>query len=463
MPSVKEMREQGAGLANKITELAGKINEESRDFSAVEKENWEQLNKDYDDLKGQIEIAERADTIRADQERTVGDPAVGRDLIPANPGAEDRADQPTDEDRALAIQAWCQIPTGEELNERQINACKKLEFNPNRRILRLALGTSDLLRNIQRKVRSSHAALDGLMDQIESRQYSPEMRALSAVTGTTGAFTIGPEFVNQLEVNMLAFGGMLQVAEIKRTSTGADLPWPTADDTTNTGEQIGESTAVSEAAPTFGQTIWKAYKFSSKMIKVPTELLEDSAFNLVSELGRMMGERLGRITNTRCTTGTGAATCKGLVTAATLGKTTASATAITPAEILALIHSVDPAYRISARFMFHDNVLLYLRQLVDSLGRPIWQASMEGGEPDRLYGYPYTVNQDMASSVASTYKTILFGQLNKYKIRQVRDMRVRRLDERYAEYDQVAFISYLRQDGNLLDAGTAPVKYMQQA
>jgi len=42
------------------------------------------------------------------------------------------------------------------------------------------------------------------------------------------------------------------------------------------------------------------------------------------------------------------------------------------------------------------------------------------------------------------------------------DLRVLRLTERFAEYGQVAFIGYARYDGNLLGAGTRPVKYLVQ-
>jgi len=112
--------------------------------------------------------------------------------------------------------------------------------------------------------------------------------------------------------------------------------------------------------------------------------------------------------------------------------------------------------------MLHDSVLLHLRMLKDGEGRYLWQTDMRSGAPDSLYGYPMTINQDMASSVAASAKTLLFGQLNRYKIRQVGSMRFRRLDERYADYDQVGFIAFLRQDGGLLDAGTHPVKHLLQ-
>lgn len=153
----------------------------------------------------------------------------------------------------------------------------------------------------------------------------------------------------------------------------------------------------------------------------------------------------------------------GIVTAAALGKTAASATAIAADELFDLVHSVDPAYRKGAGFMFHDNVLLTIRKLKDGNGQYLWTAGLQAGEADRILGYGYTVNQHMASAVASTAKTVIFGQLSKYKIRDVRGLRLRRLVERYAESDQEGFVAFYRADGNLLDSGVAPVKYLQQA
>ena len=49
----------------------------------------------------------------------------------------------------------------------------------------------------------------------------------------------------------------------------------------------------------------------------------------------------------------------------------------------------------------------------------------------------------------------IFGALNLYYIRDVASMRLRRLEERYAEFDQVAFIGMSRHDGRLLDAAAS--------
>ena len=73
------------------------------------------------------------------------------------------------------------------------------------------------------------------------------------------------------------------------------------------------------------------------------------------------------------------------------------------------------------------------------------------------------VNQNMQSSVATATKTVLFGHFPSYKIREVRQGRFRRLVERYAEYDQEAFVFVRRSDSDLLNAGTNPVKHLLQA
>jgi HK97 family phage major capsid protein len=61
--------------------------------------------------------------------------------------------------------------------------------------------------------------------------------------------------------------------------------------------------------------------------------------------------------------------------------------------------------------------------------------------------------------MAANAKSILFGRLDKYKLRLVKQATLLRLVERYADNLQVAFLLFARADGRLLDAGTNPVKY----
>ena len=68
------------------------------------------------------------------------------------------------------------------------------------------------------------------------------------------------------------------------------------------------------------------------------------------------------------------------------------------------------------------------------------------------------INNDVAVMAANA-KSILFGALDKYLIRDTAGITLLRLDERFADFHQVAFLAFSRHDGDLLNAGTNPVKH----
>lgn len=292
---------------------------------------------------------------------------------------------------------------------------------------------------------------------------NPEFRALSATTTTAGGFTVPQDFGDSIVTALKAYGGIEQAgARIMPTDGGNPLPWPRSTDVANVGELLAENTAAAEQDVAFTQFQLDAYKYSSKMIKVPLELLQDTAFDLEAWLIERLAERLGRITNTHFTTGTGTGQPNGVVTASTLGKTTAGVAAVTSDEILDLIHSLDPAYRQSGtcRLMFNDTTLKAVLQLKDSQNRPLFQPSYRESAPATIHGYPFTINQDMAS-MATGVKFMLFGDFKYYIIRRVKALAMVRLSERYAEAYQVAFVGFMRTDADL--ANLLAVNHMKNA
>jgi HK97 family phage major capsid protein len=198
------------------------------------------------------------------------------------------------------------------------------------------------------------------------------------------------------------------------------------------------------------------------VVLVSAELIQDSAYNLEQVLGNLIGIRLGRGTNAALTTGDGNGDPNGIVVASTAGVTAASATAFTADELYDLVHSVDPAYRgmPGCAFMMHDSVIKAIRKLKNGDGQYLWQPGLGVGSPDRLLGYPVEVNQQMAGTIEASAKIALFGDFSKYMVREVAGLRFRKLEERYADTDQVAYIAFLRMDGDLIDAGTHPVKHL---
>ncbi len=454
MSRLQALREKRRDLAAKIRQQADKMNAEGYTPTAEDESNWSAVNTDYNTTLATLEREETATAVldassRPDPTRRIA-PNVADDTRARGDGAETAN---TDAQRTLALAGWLRAYRPEGMSEAQSTACRNVGLNPFSKEIGISLFSTEEFRGLQSRYRRSHPsrAVDNVADF---------KAALGTGSGPAGGYLIAPEQLRtSLEINMLAFGGVRQVAETIRTATGEPLSWPTADDTSNTGAQLGESTSIgSSVDPTFGKVLWSAYKFSSKPILVPYELLQDSVFQLPTVLGEMLGVRLGRITNTKFTTGTGASTPKGIVIAATAFS--ASTTAIVADDLIGLQHSVDPAYRMGAAFMMHDSIVLAIRKLKDGQGQYLWQSGLSDGAPDRLLGGSLTINQDMDSTTTSGKKSILYGQLSKYKVRTVGDIRMYRLEERYRDTDQDAFIAFIREDGNLLTAGTAPVKVL---
>jgi HK97 family phage major capsid protein len=306
----------------------------------------------------------------------------------------------------------------------------------------------------------------------------------STTTGSQGGYVVPTGFSDKLMEALRWFGGIEGVVDSFTTETGQPLPYPTNDDTVNKGRIIGQNAQVTQTDPTFGQVTFQAYIFSSDITLIPRALLEDSYFDLDALLARMLGTRIGRLLNNKCTVGSGTGEPTGIVTASvTAGNVTTLASgntaSIAYSNLVGIEHTVDPAYRYnpSTHWMFSDSMLKLLKLLVDGNGRPLWQPGLtasfgDGAAVDLLaakptiLSHPYIVNQDMAVPTANAY-SLLFGDMSKYKLRKVGGIQVQRLLERYADYLQVGFIAWLRADGQLVDANLVasqgPIAVMQQS
>jgi HK97 family phage major capsid protein len=286
-----------------------------------------------------------------------------------------------------------------------------------------------------------------------------EFRDLSVGTNTAGGYTVPPGFSQRITDAMKAFGGMLDVSNVITTDSGQSLVWPTADDTGNVGAILAENNAAPTQDITFGQKTLGAYMYTSKMVKVSFQLLNDSAFDLNAWLPEKFAQRIGRAINAHFTNGTGGGTQPvGLVPNLSVGKTgtTGQTLTVTSDDLIDLIHSIDPAYRNErSRFMLADTSVKVVRKLKDTTGQYLWQPGLTAGSPDTLLGYGVKINQDMPAMAANA-KSIAFGDFNAaYVIRQVQGVQVLRLNERFADALQVGFLSFARFDGNVDDTNAA--------
>ena len=282
----------------------------------------------------------------------------------------------------------------------------------------------------------------------------------NSTTAAAGGYTIPQGFLAELEKKIVYFNPLRDVARVIRTESGNSLPFPTIDDTGNPGTIGAENTAPAATDMTFGQIILGAYRTES-LVLLSNELLRDSGLDLATEVAGLLGERLGRKEATDHATGNGTTAPQGVVTGSSAGVAGATTTTITLANIMGLRNALDFGYQQNGAFMMHQSIWSTILQLADSQNRPLFLDLLNGNQP-RLLGYPVIVNNAMASSIAASAKTVLFGDFSKYYIRDAGDIEIIRMNERYADAYQTGFMAVRRSDAKVAQSA-AIVRITQPA
>lgn len=297
----------------------------------------------------------------------------------------------------------------------------------------------------------------------QARAFSNTM---STTTGSEGGYTVPTTIAANLIEALKLYGGMREVAESFSTASGNDMSYPSTDGTSEIGEIVAQNVAAATADISFGTVPLVVYKFGSKVFTIPIELLQDSVIDVVGLVNRRASERIGRAQNQYFTTGSGTNQPWGIVPRATLGKTgtTGQTLTVTYDDLVDLEHSCDPAYRkLGCSYMMNDASVKVIRKLKDSQNRPLYLPAVgpalagAKSEVATINNYPVIVNQDVAVMAANA-KSIVFGCLDKYKIRDVLQISLFRFeDSAFMSKGQVGFLAWARAGGNLTD--TAAVKY----
>jgi HK97 family phage major capsid protein len=481
-----ELRNKSAQLSSEIKKQAAEAEARKAKgepiFNESSKNAWDQVNAEYDSVRSQIADAESAESlvsrvrqVEEDQNRSTrhGRQMPGLDdTLPGESRTYGDAGFDRDEarhfaqreaDKRNALAAFLLACDGDDslVDARMQESCERIGFNfRNKSKIGFRALDTESHKQLQRQARKTANIRD------------IDVRGLTKGGSTSGAELVPQTFAATFELAMLATSPMLAYVDTITTTDGNNFLWPVGNDTAVEGAiaaEVADINAVTQTDPNLVRLTLGAYAYHSRFLKVSEQLLRDSIVNVDQIVATMLGERLGRILLRHITVGTGTGQPFGVVVDAVAGRTSASATAISTVDLIELQHSVDPAYRPNGTFMANDNVIKTLRLLNDSQGRPLWASGLRDAVPDTILGQPIIYNQYMASAVATTNITMVYGDLSYYKLRRVGAMSMRRLVERFAETREVAFIGYMDADGRLQKPGggnaaaVCPVKRLTQA
>ena len=282
---------------------------------------------------------------------------------------------------------------------------------------------------------------------------SLEFEKRDVLKSNTGA-PVPTSFYEEIILKARLVGPMLSTSTVITTAGGENLQIPRVN-TYSAATIAAEAGAIGESDPAFSAFITMgAFKFSY-LVQVSREMIEDSGVDILGFLADQVGQGIGFNVNNALTVGTGTTQPNGIVTASTLGVTggTGTSGAFTADNLIDLAYSVDGAARMlpGAGYMMNGKSIGAVRKLKDTAGNYVFSPSLAVGVPDTLLGFPLSENPAMADPATSA-KSVIFGHLPSYYVRQVGGIRVDSSTDFAFSTDLVTLRTILRVDGQLPQA-----------
>lgn len=424
--TIEAMREERATAYERMKEINDLALEERRDLTAEEQQEYDNVEREFDDKSRSIERTERLEGIA---------PRMPREVAAAVEEAREREIDPERDafEHAKEYRTWV-------AHEDQRSAWDDNEYRD----------------QFWRFLRTGQVIDRGLVGRIPQ-----EVRVQSKASGAAGANLVPEEFGDLIRATESEFGVMEQLARVITTDGGEKINFPTST-AHGTATWTAENASYTASDETFGTVAVDAYKLG-RIVLVSEELLVDSAFDLERYLAEQFGESFGIAKNTAFWVGDGSGKPTGLSTRTTAGVRLASGNVATiPTDALFdLQHSIKPGYRANATWVVNDQAFKALRKAKDTTNQYLWQPGLQAGSPDTLLGRPILVDPDVPVPEASA-KTVFYGDFSRaYLVRNANGISIQRLVEKYADNGQVGFRAYQRTDGNVVN--TEAVKHLQQS
>jgi HK97 family phage major capsid protein len=242
-----------------------------------------------------------------------------------------------------------------------------------------------------------------------------EIRVLRVSDDTAGGYLSPDQFIAELLRNIVLFSPVRAVARVMNTTSSAVLlPKRTAG---MTSQWVGEISNRPSTTVTFGQNRYPVGEIAA-YVDVSNANLEDSAFDIQSELSFDFSEEFGRAEGAAFVNGATQLTPTGFMVDPTISYIAGGdANVILADGLISLFHGIKTPYRANAVWGMNTNTLAAVRKLKTSTGQYLLSmAGLENAPVTTLLGRPVVEMPDMPDVAAGAYP-IVFGDFsNGYRI-----------------------------------------------
>ncbi|MFF2774851.1 phage major capsid protein [Streptomyces sp. NPDC058052] len=289
-----------------------------------------------------------------------------------------------------------------------------------------------------------------------------QARALVSGNDPEGGFLNAPQqFVQDLLKGVDDMVALRRLATVQRLTQAESLGVPTLDQDLNDADWTSElSTGSQDDSMRFGKRELTPNPLA-KRVKVSRKLMRTSVISPEVLVRQRMEYKFGVTAEKAYMTGDGNKKPLGLFTASPDGIPTSRDLDISTSgtglvnvaagnaadDLITAKYTLKGAYHANARWLFHRMVVASVRKLKDGDGNYIWRAGLATDQPDLILDLPFIMSEFAPSTFGDGDYVGMLGDFSYYWIAEALQFEVQRLNELYAEQNQVGFIGRMEADG----------------
>lgn len=250
---------------------------------------------------------------------------------------------------------------------------------------------------------------------LRSQELDPEeTKALYESDDSLGGYYCPTEYVAELIKSVTEFSPMRSIVKVRSTDKrGIEVPKRTGQ---FSAQWVSETATRSETTGyTTGLMSIDAHECYA-LVDMSQAMLEDSAFNMESEMATEFAEQFAVAEGTAVISGNGVGKPLGLTdsTAGVGATNSGNANTLTANGLYDLIYALKSDYLRNARFVMNRGTFAKVLQLEDTAGQKVFHVGLNlvSGAPSTIAGYGYTLAKDMPDVSAGT-KPVAFGDFSR--------------------------------------------------
>ena len=320
----------------------------------------------------------------------------------------------------------------------------------------LRYGVSDLYDEERKQFRELYSVKASAEDRTTtSITMGRDGKALSIGDDTTGGYLAPPEFVQDIIKGVQLISPIRSIARIRQTSRRS-VQYPVRSGVF-AAQWVQETGTRNETKGlTFSLEEIPNHEMYADVL-VSDQDLEDSVFDLEQEILDNCSEQFAKAEGAAFVNGSGIGQPEGFLTNANIAADATSFVSashtLNPDALIQEWGNLKTAYTKGAMWLMNRKTIAAVRALKDAQGRYIWQPGLADGTVPTILESPYLEVPDMPDlpSAAGTTYPIMYGNFQRgYLIVDRLQVVVRRLQEKYAETGQIAYLVRKRVGGQVV-------------